>query len=215
MIDNKYSAREQYESQKEEFGEYAREILDLCPILKGHLLDIGCGLGWVVKEAKNRGLCATGIDLKTDYVNFGKKYLKVDLQAISLEKFKTKEKFDVITLNHVLEHIENPSNFLSKIKSLLKKDGFFIVACPNIRSLMYCIFRSRWYGLCPEEHIWQFTPKSLSDLLISNGFKIEKIKINNMGYHINGWKGIIFFVILNLGKLTGFGDQVMIVARQK
>ena len=76
----------------------------------------------MVREAKNRGFSATGLDLKTDYVKFGKKYLKVDLHATSLEKFKTKENFDVITLNHVLEHIEKPNNFLSKIKPLLKKD---------------------------------------------------------------------------------------------
>lgn len=212
-------AQKQYEEQGKVFRDYAREIVDFLGPTRGRpgvrrakLLDVGCGLGWVVAEANQRGFNAIGIDPAGGYVEIGKKLLKVDLRRASLEKFEAKQKFDVVILKHILEHIEKPDLFLAKIHRLLKPSGLVVVACPNIKSLMFWLYRDRWYGLSPFQHVWQFTPETLSNLLSRNKFQVTKIKVGSLAYNTPGWKAIVFKTLVLIANLTGYGDQVFVLA---
>lgn len=118
-------AQKQIRTQKEEFEAAASFLMDLVPIKNGKLLDVGCGIGWVVNEANDRGFMSLGIDKKKSYIDAGKKYLRINLQASSLEGFKTREKFEVVILKHVLEHIIDPESFLKKIRSFLTPGGVY------------------------------------------------------------------------------------------
>ncbi|MBI3631834.1 MAG: class I SAM-dependent methyltransferase [Candidatus Vogelbacteria bacterium] len=211
---SKSEAEKHYLVQREQFADYAREILDFLPnVNRGSLLDVGCGMGWVVKEAGRRGYVAVGIDPSVPYVNLGKRVLKLDLYRKTLEKFRTRQKFDVIVLNHVLEHIKNPRKFLEKIKYLSSKSGLLLVACPNIDSLMFRLFRCKWYGLVPWQHIWQFSDKTLKMLLQANGLEVIKIKKTNLYYKVPGIKGAVFRLLLWFSNIFQSGDQTFILAR--
>lgn len=207
-------AERQYYTQREEFERYAREILDLVPVESGRLLDVGCGLGWVVAEAGRRGFKAMGIDKKPDYVRIGRKYLRADLRTVSLEKFVSRQKFAVIILKHVLEHAEDTGAFLGKAHQLLKHDGYMIVACPNNASLMHWIFGRRWYGRKPTDHKQQFTAQTLTETIKNSGLTVEKVVINNLGYNIPGVKGLVFALLLKIADWTKMGDQTIIIARK-
>jgi predicted SAM-dependent methyltransferase len=180
---------------------YAQELLDFLPLkTSGNLLDVGCGKEeFLVKEGRKRGFRARGIDplINTD-----------------LEHFKTEEKFDVLVLKHVLEHISDLDRFLNKCRDLLKSQGLILISCPNIKSLMYFIFRSRWYGLQPTQHVWQFTPELLKKVLEKNNFKILKSKINSLDYQVKGVKGIVFKILLAMAKILPVGDQLVVVAKK-
>ncbi len=206
-------ALKQIKTQEKEFTAMADDILDLVPVQKGKLLDIGCGIGWVVKEANTRGFVASGIDTNPEYVSAGKKYLKVNLIHSSLENFKTKQKFDVVVLKHVLEHIIDPQDFLAKVKKLVAPKGYIMVSCPNIHSLMAMLFLERWYGLVPMEHRWHYTQNNLPQLLSKNGFNIKRVVISNMWYKVPGLKGVIFWVILRIADMLNAGDQITVVAQ--
>lgn len=212
-------AQKQFEEQGKMFRDYAREIVDfLGPprsrswLRRAKLLDVGCGLGWVVAEANQRGFKAMGVDSAGPYIEIGKKLLKVDLHHTSLENLKIRQKFDVVILKHILEHIEKPEPFLAKIRQLLKPDGQLVVACPNIKSLMFWMFRDRWYGLSPFQHVWQFTPESLAGLLTTNGFRVERVKVGSLAYNTSGWKAIVFKTLVFISNISGFGDQVFVLA---
>lgn len=194
----------------ENFKRYARDILQLLPIRQGRLLDVGCGLGWLVKEAASVGFTASGVDPSQTLVSLGKKELGVNLTVT----FPINQKFDVVVAKHVLEHITEADQFLGKISHVLKPGGYFLTACPNNYSLMHWIFRDRWYGLCPSQHVWQFTPKSLSALLVRNGFKIDKVIVNSLDYQPGGVKQIVFWFLINLANLFRVGDQVVIICRR-
>lgn len=215
VYENPEEAVKHLKSQRQEFESYAKNIFDFLPNCSGKLLDIGCGFGWVVKEAKNRGFDATGIDQSRVYTTLGKNTLGVNLQNTSLEKFTTKEKFDVIVLNHVLEHIKDPAPFLKKIRVLLKADGVFFVATPNIDSLMSKIFRKKWYGLQPFQHVWQFTPDTLLKLLQKNEFKVHRMQTENLGYSVRGAKGTVFKLIMFIAPKINQGDQIFVLAKLK
>ena len=82
--------------------------------------------------------------------------------------------YDGITLWHVLEHLPNPEDVLSKIHNILEKKGVLIIALPNINSLDARYYKSYWAALDVPRHIWHYTVKGITSLVESKGFKLEK-----------------------------------------
>ena len=84
------------------------------------------------------------------------------------------ECYDGITLWHVLEHLPNPEQVLTKIHNLLEKKGVLMIALPNINSLDARYYKSYWAALDVPRHIWHYTIKGIISLVESKGFKLEK-----------------------------------------
>ena len=80
--------------------------------------------------------------------------------------------FDLIILNHTLEHLDDPSEVLKKIKLILKPEGIIYVDVPNAGSLSAKLLGKRWPYLLPKEHKWQYTRASLGKLLESVGLRV-------------------------------------------
>lgn len=208
-------AVKQYWLRGDEYIKFASIFVDKLPSKKGTVLDIGCGLGWVVHEVNKRGYRGKGIDPNKGMTSYGKEKLNVDLKCVEFDKYHTFEKFDYITLSHVIEHIPDLHRLLIKIKSHLKQNGRVLIATPNIDSLMFKIFKCRWYPMSPHEHIWQFTPKTLSKILRYEGYEIEKVTITNMSYNPkNKIKKLIFDIANLFANVTGQGDQIILLARK-
>lgn len=149
-------------------------------ITKGKkLLDIGSGTGQFLYEMKCLGVKGYGIEpgefneeeAKKNGLKIKKGYLKKGMY--------TKESFDIITINHVLEHVRNPSEIINESRNLLKKEGLFIVGVPNTRSLSRKIFKKNWLAYDVPRHLINYSDKNLSELLKKNGFKIKKIRYNS------------------------------------
>lgn len=211
FYDSLSEAKKQFEKVAD-FERYARELLDYLDTPRGSLLDIGAGTGFLVAEANKRGFSAMGVEPSKVYATVGRKKLRVKLQVSSFEGFRTKKKFDVVVLKHVIEHVEDLNGFLAKCQALLKPTGVLLISCPNIRSLMFYLFGSRWYGLQLGQHCWQFSPESLGKLLKKNGFKKVRKSVISLDYKVKGWKRPVFWFLLSFAKLTGLGDQLVVVA---
>ena len=91
--------------------------------------------------------------------------------------------FDVILLSNVLEHLKSPSTVLRKLNKYLKKDGFIVVAIPNIANLKIRIklllgkFDYEESGILDKTHLRFFNEKSANELLNQAGFNIIKFDI--------------------------------------
>lgn len=173
-----------YDSQKEE-REYLRhnfrlskrailfsqEIKDVKK--SGKLLDIGCSYGVFLEVAQKAGFEVTGIEIAKRAVIYVREKLRLPVFHGTLEQahFNSGE-FDVITAYDVVEHIPNIKIFLSEVKRILKKDGIFVVQCPNIESAAAKLLGKNWNWLVIPNHLWHFSPRSLFYLLESIGFKI-------------------------------------------
>ncbi len=166
-----------------------RTIQDLSKIdVKGKLLDIGCGLGYIVKAAEDLGFKASGIDLNPHPIPIGKKKFGVNIARKTLEEVV--EKYDVITSNHVLEHVLSPKDFLAQIEERLNPGGYLLLGVPNInggipRTLRLLNYLNRgpganwlWVGYQPNEHIWHFTPQTLMSFLEKEGWEVKKVRVN-------------------------------------
>jgi len=115
----------------------------------GHLLDIGCGAGSFLSLARTCGWTVVGLDPDPMAVsNAARQGLTVHEGGIEYFDGQT-GLFDVITLNHVIEHVHEPFDVLKRCHALLKPGGQLWLETPNIDSFGHGIFRKNWRGLEP------------------------------------------------------------------
>jgi SAM-dependent methyltransferase len=87
-----------------------------------------------------------------------------------------KNYFDVVILNHTLEHVDDPLKVLQKVKTILKSGGICLVDVPDFGGFSAQIMKSNWPFLVPNEHTFQFTKETLSKIFVKAGFKIVYIE---------------------------------------
>jgi 2-polyprenyl-3-methyl-5-hydroxy-6-metoxy-1,4-benzoquinol methylase len=144
----------------------------------GRLLDIGCAAGFFVREAKDQGWDATGIEPSKWLVDWGIKNLKQRLYPGTLRQgmFKDQE-FDVLTMWDVLEHVSDPTNELQECNRILKPGGMLVINYPDFGSTLAKLSGSRWWFLL-SNHLYYFTQKTMRKYLKKTGFKIERFSMH-------------------------------------
>jgi len=120
------------------------------------LLDLGCGDGHLVQLANQQNIKALGVDQDPPP--------QPQLISSSIEKLKFNQKFDVITLYHVLEHLQNPRQILLKLQTWLKSNGVLVVEIPLAGQLAHQ----------DPTHRHFFTKKQIHALLRQTNWNIEK-----------------------------------------
>jgi 2-polyprenyl-3-methyl-5-hydroxy-6-metoxy-1,4-benzoquinol methylase len=106
------------------------------------LLDIGCGSGFYMKYAAEKGLQCCGIEFDNAFVKLLKS--KTDLTLFTFDQFekeKKGEKFDLIHIGHMLEHSTDPDNVINFARKFAHKDTVLIVDGPLEKNK--CL--SRWF----------------------------------------------------------------------
>ncbi|MBI3192855.1 MAG: class I SAM-dependent methyltransferase [Ignavibacteriae bacterium] len=140
----------------------------------GKVLDIGCGVGFFLKEASDTGYESEGIELSSLAANIGKERWKLEIVNSDFLSYPySPSTFDIVTLWHVLEHFDQPVKVLQKVNQILKPGGLLVIAVPNIQSIQAKIFRSHWYGVDVPRHLYHFTPASLTSIVEPCGFKVD------------------------------------------
>lgn len=146
----------------------------------GKILDIGCGNGIFLYGLKKYGWDVFGLDMSEQAVEFARK--KFGLSNVEKGFFDDmnypEESFDVITLNHVIEHLPDPANALLKINKLLKKNGLLIITTSNIDSFNFKLFKSKWFPLETPRHLNLFGHLSMNKILGKNGFSLNRSYYN-------------------------------------
>jgi 2-polyprenyl-3-methyl-5-hydroxy-6-metoxy-1,4-benzoquinol methylase len=139
---------------------------------EGKLLDIGAGTGDFLVTAKKKGWQVSGVEVSKNARKRAAQK-KVSLED-SVDTFKG-EKFDVITMWHVLEHISNYQEVLSKCHELLVEEGVLIVAVPNYKSYDANYYKKYWAAYDVPRHLWHFSKTSLPKVL-KDSFQLSAIK---------------------------------------
>ncbi len=145
------------------------------PYLKGGtLLDVGCGSGEFLAKEKYAGMNVIGVD---PYAN-SKQFMEgISVYCTTLEKAPIPIKsVDIITLNHVLEHAENPKKMLSNVYALLKHTGTAVIAVPNTKSPTAKLFGKYWVHWDTPRHLILYTPSALKLLVERMGFSVLSVK---------------------------------------
>ena len=142
----------------------------------GTLLDVGCGNCSFLELAKSSGWSVFGVDPDDKAIAHGLKE-GFDVKQGGIEQFEGEENlFDVITINHVIEHVHDPVAVLKACHRLLKPTGQLWLETPNIDSFGHQLYMENWRGLEPPRHLVLFNSSSLNRALVDAGFSRIKNK---------------------------------------
>lgn len=141
----------------------------------GHILDIGTGTGFFLNEMNRKGWKVTGTEKSEDARLFSSK--KFNLEVLPSESLfdLEAERFDVVTLWHVLEHIHKIDDNLKKFRTILKPKGKLIIAVPNHTSYDARHYKSYWAAYDVPRHIWHFSPGQMKMFAQKHGFTLKSI----------------------------------------
>jgi len=175
----KYVDEEEKERKMSERLPRFNVLLSLLSILpKGKLLDIGCSYGNFLLLAKNKGFEVYGMEASETAVKIAEKKYKLKVvKALSFDELPEEFKgpYKVITTFEVIEHIENPLEFLKGIYNLLDNDGFVLLSCPNyfkFENLSFTYRKYKWWQAdFPPNHVSRFKPWTLYYGLKLAGFE--------------------------------------------
>lgn len=139
----------------------------------GNVLDIGCGTGGFLNVMKDAGWNTVGLEPnETARKMAASKGLDV---YNSDDLFTLKQKFQVITMWHVLEHVHELHRYMNRIATLLEQDGVFIVAVPNYTANDQLAYQQYWAAYDVPRHLYHFSPASMKTLAEKHGFTIQKM----------------------------------------
>lgn len=193
------------------------------------LLDVGCGTGLFVNAAKGAGWHACGCDVDKPLVELGRNRFDVELSHADLHKCHyADEKFDVVNLKYVLEHLPNPFEVLQETYRVLKPGGIVQIIVPNEGGLynqINIILRrktvERWGTLTPPHHLHAYTPKTLSLLLSRAGFDVRSTQTASplrLPYGLFQGKGkqpsTFTKILFNLAEHIGKGSALIAYAQK-
>jgi len=146
------------------------------------VLDIGCGDGYFLDKAKNFGCLCYGTEYNDALIE--RLRLRGIKASINLENFQKEikgdlDKFDIIRINWVLEHVIRPRDMLIEARKLLKDNGELIIGVPNFNTPSR-VFKEHFQMHIPQ-HRQLFTKKSLKEMLQGCGFKIVYLRTKSLG----------------------------------
>jgi len=139
------------------------------------ILDIGCSTGALLSVFKSYGYFnLLGLDPSPICSKIAKKLYNIKVISNNISNFRTREKFDLIILSAVLEHLVDIKSSVRKIRRLLKEGGFLFIEVPDIER--FDLYISAPFQQFSLEHINYFSRYSIKNLLSKFSFKIIKIE---------------------------------------
>lgn len=145
---------------------------------KGKLLDIGCGVGWFLEAAKSAGFEIFGQEISQELAEFTQEKLDIKVFSENLEVIT--EKFDVITMFDLLEHVMDPLKLIEQSKELLNPNGIIVIFTPNFDSLGIQLLKENSSLVCPPAHLTYFTKESAHKLASLTSMELVHLETKGM-----------------------------------
>lgn len=176
------------------------ELLKRYNVGTGRLLDIGCATGKLIFHMQNLGYTVAGCDINAEAVNIAvNNGLEAQVGTIEMVNF-SQESFDIIYMGDVLEHVPSPMQVLKSAYRLLKPNGVIVIITPNAKSsfststlLLSRITGFPWAHSEAPYHLFEFTHKSIQDLLKNTGFSPEETFTSGKAHFLYAVGGTGFF----------------------
>lgn len=143
---------------------------------KGKLLDIGCGVGDFLQQIESKGWQCTGIEPSEDAAKIAKKRIQATIYKPEEIDTLIDETYDVITMWHVLEHVDDLRTEVEHLFRLLKKGGRLVIALPNYKSYDATYYQDKWAAYDVPRHLNHFDKQTIVNIFNTKGLKIKNIE---------------------------------------
>lgn len=138
---------------------------------KGHVVEVGSGLGFLLRRFIDDGWTATGVDPWRELPLFTRQAQGFETIPLTLEKAALPDaSADVVILLHVIEHVPDPIATLREIRRVLKPGGHMVLETPRYDTLMFRLMGRRERSLRMDGHIYFYTDKTLRESYEKAGF---------------------------------------------
>jgi SAM-dependent methyltransferase len=193
----------------------------------GKVLELGCGRGEFLQGAIDRGWSAFGVEMTNEYAKIAHQSgVSVESRSIQDSEFLD-DKYDLIILEAILEHLYDPRETLQRIKQALRPGGLLFIEVPNERSLVtrvgnkYMRFRGRDWVInlsptFPPFHVVGFAPQTLRALLEQLGFVVQKIETPKWQNSLPKGESLVsrmehflMDIVQRTGSIVGMGDGIV------
>lgn len=169
-------------------------------LAKLKIIDIGCGGGLVTSELHKLGMQVTGIDAGFENIAAAKKhaiqhnlninYLHATVEDILPTSFET---YDVVICLELLEHVNNPAEFIKNISYILKPGGMLILSTIN-RNLKSCLltiiaaeYILKWIPKKTHDYRKFLKPSEINKFLTKNGMHLQELMGMKFDISTQGW----------------------------
>jgi SAM-dependent methyltransferase len=198
---------------------------------RGRLLDLGCWVGFLLAEARERGWNTLGVEPSEFAAAYAREELGLSvLQADLLRAEVPLRAFAAITMGDVIEHLPAPGDALVRARELLAPDGVLWLALPDAGSPLARVLGRRWWSVIPT-HVQYFTRASLVTLLTRHGYDVLEVatapKAFTVRYYLQrvaGYSRPLAQALVRAAQAVGvaerlwapdFRDRMMVIARAR
>lgn len=144
------------------------------------VLDVGSGGGEFIYVLDALGYDAKGIEPNEGYAIYSRNELGLDIYNNFIQDVELPENaFRLITMYHVLEHMEDPFSILSKSNKYIREDGFLLIEVPNVEATCQSPMH-RFH----KAHLYNFNSVTLESLGKKAGYKVYKTTLSSDGGNI-------------------------------
>jgi len=199
------------------------------------ILDVGSGRGELLAAAKAEGFrMVVGMELSQAMIDYAKAHFDADVFGGTIEQFAvhTRERFDVIVLNAVLEHVYDPDSMIAACANLLTPHGLLYLDIPNEDHLLARVGalvnrlsnRPDVFVLSPTFppfHVFGFSKRSIGVLLKKHGFVIDRLRVHARVKSRSTQRGVTGYVLSLaeislhfIANMTGTASNMYIWARR-
>lgn len=167
-----------------------REVIDNIDVKNKSILEIGCGTGVLLALCRKYGAKSVkGYDLSPEVIEYGRKHFSLDLVCENFEDVENNaDKYDVIIMIDVLEHIYHIHSFFDKLKNVIATNGTLLIISPNWNGFNYS--GNGWAGRYKDfEHLQYFSKKSLGYIVKKYGFSNITVDFDGLPFQLKQYEG--------------------------
>ena len=158
-----------YNLQKNSNGKKIYKIVSKIKSPK-NVLEIGCGAGGILELFRDAGSQVLGLDFDDDFLDIARSN-NINVKRGSTELLDENDKFDLIILSHVLEHIVEPAEFLKEVVRFLNDDGLLYIEVPSVDGVVEGGYHFDLLNYFQNAHTIHFTTKTLEMMCKSVGLR--------------------------------------------
>ncbi len=153
----------------------------------GTVFEMGCGSGLMLDTLRTLGWRVTGSERTEAAAQIAREQFGLRVVVGGVNAIDPSERFDLLLLNQVLEHLEHPAPTLKALAGILKPEGKLIIGVPNFDSWQSIFGGNTWFHLDVPRHLHHFSLPSLSVLIDQSGLEIQNVSYASPEHDPYGW----------------------------